>query len=1039
MAQNGRVLQKNLVAKQLPEFIRSEYPGFVAFVEAYYEYLDNNNVDLVKIRDIDTTLDEFIKHFKTELAHNYPISDSYDTERYLLKHVRDQYLAKGSEASYKLLFRLLYSKDVYLDYPGKQMLRISDGRWQQDVSLFVRVDLGDPYELVGKIVDIQTSKKINIDTAVSKVTANVEKIIKVSGTENIYEFFLDRKLYGEIQPDDVVKYGSVFQGQILPCTATIKIQNKGQKFRPGQVFQIQFGEGSSLWFKVLTTDANGGLEKIDIIRFGIGYKTDFSIELLPTSAVSTQKKLSKSPVAVTFNILEGVIGGIGVVNGGGGYQFPPEIRFSDEGSGAVAHSIIENGQLVEVVVDQGGSGYTEESFALVVPLTGDTVGAGGKVELTLGNVYNYDYKDVIEGFTENGYLNWGDYWDCTESGRGAKAEAIIRENVLSRINVTNIGQDYTNATVSITDPTGFGANARAVIRDGVISSIPVLTGGGGYTHATVEILDGDGAGASVLSELTDGVVSGFTVINGGSNYDNPQVTFVSENGSGAEATATVVGGVITALTVVNGGTGYTKPPTVLVSDKGGSGAVAHAVIDDGEIVSIVIDKYGYGYNSNPTIRIVGDGDNATAYAEVQDGKILAVEITRYGYNYSNPTITISGDGLFAEAEGEIVDHGLTGLRLLNGGHGYNYAAPVVDICFPLGVDGTPIQDGRKAQAKAIVDEEGDIIELILTDTGSGYSNYSSTNLPLVTISGAYGYANGAYVGTVARQFYVDARDTIATNQAVLNVSLDAVARYPGYYKTNDGFLSDSMYIQDSFYYQAFSYVIRIDEQLQSYAAVVRTMLHPSGMALFGEYSINNNIALKVALDSLVKSLGVTLYDTFGVIDKQEYDERFNLISGTAFTLYKDFVDPTEEPVDAIQRKVFVKYIFNHFINQAGTISDVNTVTPTDTKTWLFTKAVGYTGSTEKVFMIEDGSFKRFTKNLEDTQNIVETYLRRVVTKTFNDYPIISEQHAITFTLNTILNATGGTAEIGFVVSDPYETGQYQAEHYSNTRPASWTV
>ena len=122
----------------------------------------------------------------------------------------------------------------------------------------------------------------------------------------------------------------------------------------------------------------------------------------------------------------------------------------------------------------------------------------------------------------------------------------------------------------------------------------------------------------------------------------------------------------------------------------------------------------------------------------------------------------------------------------------------------------------------------------------------------------YNWSDGAYVGTIIRQFFTSSADTNTENPAVINITLGALAKYPGYYKTNDGFLDDSMFIQDSRYYQAFSYVLKIDEQLQSYAAVVRSMLHPSGMAMFGEYSINNNINLSIGLSSLVKSLGITL-------------------------------------------------------------------------------------------------------------------------------------------------------------------------------------
>ena len=51
-----------IVAQQLPEFIREDYPTFVAFLEAYYEYLESQNSNLYDIRDIDKTLDNFINY-----------------------------------------------------------------------------------------------------------------------------------------------------------------------------------------------------------------------------------------------------------------------------------------------------------------------------------------------------------------------------------------------------------------------------------------------------------------------------------------------------------------------------------------------------------------------------------------------------------------------------------------------------------------------------------------------------------------------------------------------------------------------------------------------------------------------------------------------------------------------------------------------------------------------------------------------------------------------------------------------------------------
>lgn len=965
---NNRVALSNLVSNQLPEFVRAQYPTFVAFVEAYYEFLDKQNVDLAQIRDIDTTLDEFIQYFKSELAHNYPVSDSFDTERYLLKHVKDQYLAKGSEASYKLLFRLLYGKDVYLDYPGKQMLRISDGRWQQDVSLFVRVDLGDPISLIGKVIDIQTSRRLNIATAVSKVTANVENVIKVS--DNIYELFLDRNFYGDIKPGDSVKYQSDFQGQILPCTAKVRVQRPGKNFKPGQVFQIQFGEGSALWFKVLTTTEDGGIEKVDIIRFGIGYETDFAMELLPTSAVTTQKKVTRSATAVTFEITSGVIGSINVLNGGSGYQFPPDVRFSDEGSGAVAHTVIENGKVVEIVVTDGGSNYNQQSFAVIVPKTGDLTGAGAKGEIVLGTNYAYDAVDKIEGFTEVGYGNWGDYWDLTESGRGAKAKAIVHNDVITKIKVTNPGQYYTNAIVTITDATGSGTSASANIHDGVIYGIDVINKGKDYTSATVVIDDVTGVGAS-----------------------------------------------------------------------------ASAVIVNGKITSIVMNDYGYNY-TNPTITIDGDGTiEATATALVGDNMIPYVTINNYGFNFTNPTITITGDGIGATAVAIVEDGAVTNLSLTNGGTNYHYPSPYVDICHPLSFTGIPIGTGRKAKAIASVNEDGVIDGLIITDPGRGYNNITP---PPVNITGAYGYANGAYVGSIARQFYVDAKDTISTNQSLLGVTLGAVAKYPGYYKTNDGFLNDAMFIQDSFYYQAFSYVIRIDEQLQSYAAVVRTMLHPSGMAMFGEYSINNKVNLSIALESLVKSLGVTLYDIVIVKDEYEVDENGFVVAGPKIKTSKELfsfnvVLDDNTVYDNLNRLLKgVAWSFVKSLDDTFTQSDTNSFKPFyDEKLGRVVngieKVFGAVGSAEKVFTYDDGSFKRFTKTVADSVVSGDSYFRKVFSKNNLDFQPIADQHALAFTLNTILDPLSGIyPEEGFVTLDPYDEGSFFMEQYANERLSSWS-
>jgi len=343
----------SVVKRQLPEFIREDYPTFVAFVEAYYEYLQNQGVDLSKFRDIDQTLESFIDQFKKELAYNLPIV--VEDERFLLSHIKDQYLAKGSEASYKLLFKLLYGKNVELLYPGQQMLVASDGRWNQEISIFAQVDYGDPDDIVGKLVDIQTAGRIlrvlvdkkesligEIDRIVkigksfeiestgvsgaSTVTvtnntgievgqlvtapqngggiAGGTKVVSISGnvitlsnantatvnsslifSNELYEFFLDKRFFGIVNPGDLLKFQDTFQARIVPATKNLTITQSGKNFRVGQVFELRSGIGTGALMKVTEVEDDGGIKYAEFIKFGLGYTANFALSILATNDV----------------------------------------------------------------------------------------------------------------------------------------------------------------------------------------------------------------------------------------------------------------------------------------------------------------------------------------------------------------------------------------------------------------------------------------------------------------------------------------------------------------------------------------------------------------------------------------------------------------------------------------------------------------------------------------------------------------------------------------------------------------------------------
>ena len=114
-----------LVNRQVPEFVQEEYPLFINFLEAYYEYLETKqgsqlndlvtkSKDLRYLSDVDYSITDFENSFFNNYADLIPRNVEVD-KAFLIKHVLPLYLSKGSEASFKLLFRLLFNEEVEVE------------------------------------------------------------------------------------------------------------------------------------------------------------------------------------------------------------------------------------------------------------------------------------------------------------------------------------------------------------------------------------------------------------------------------------------------------------------------------------------------------------------------------------------------------------------------------------------------------------------------------------------------------------------------------------------------------------------------------------------------------------------------------------------------------------------------------------------------------------------------------------------------------------------------------------------------------------
>jgi hypothetical protein len=93
-----------------------------------------------------------------------------------------------------------------------------------------------------------------------------------------------------------------------------------------------------------------------------------------------------------------------------------------------------------------------------------------------------------------------------------------------------------------------------------------------------------------------------------------------------------------------------------------------------------------------------------------------------------------------------------------------------------------------------------------------------------------------------------------TTDATGDPVVSGVIGEAGSYKDTKGFLSWDQRLQDNYYYQEFSYVVRSQTALKTYRNIVRDVIHPAGTKLFGQIDLETEIDLTdFAVETFVSS------------------------------------------------------------------------------------------------------------------------------------------------------------------------------------------
>jgi len=102
----------------------------------------------------------------------------------------------------------------------------------------------------------------------------------------------------------------------------------------------------------------------------------------------------------------------------------------------------------------------------------------------------------------------------------------------------------------------------------------------------------------------------------------------------------------------------------------------------------------------------------------------------------------------------------------------------------------------------------------------------------------------------------------SNNTAKILLTPSAITRYPGYYKGNRGKVSSTQKLYDGDLYQEFSYQLKSAVSIDKYYSVLRHLIHPAGMKMFGSILLENTVESPSSGSSQLTRVGIPVLGNY---------------------------------------------------------------------------------------------------------------------------------------------------------------------------------
>jgi hypothetical protein len=857
-----------LISNQFPSFYKEEAPLFLAFMEAYYEYMEQEGKmsdavrNLQSYQDISTTTEEFIQHFIKSFLPSVPQNVLAD-KKLMVKYITQFNQSRGTLAAYKLLFRAIYNEDVSVSYPADQILKVSDGDWRKDRYLIVPYD-PITYRFIGKtIIGVSSGSQALVEDIVRRKIRGRDMLQLL--LSNIAGKFFNVEPIKLINDNTAVPHAPIIEAGIDDLT----IESVGAEYRIGDVVELLSNKVGKFAKVVVTAIENlGGTITFDLQKGGSGYTastqengteikfiggdgTDPASFIIDESDIVDKFAIAMCTTLVGSNTIFGTAGPI--VSYANGATLPMS-NFANVCLAAADFGFREDGEQITSSTD-----YRDQQAAkLVIANTSDPsvnisttnsiYGVTSSANATIVKIARgYNSTDII--YNTKGYkkfqvgekINLGSPTGTTIGTVSAYYANTIGAHELS---IGWIANTQVSPLLEGTELVGRTSGAYGVVR-----RITSLTANG-YTRSV---------GGADDRDLYTVYVSANNTANISSQFDSgPMMHFIQNEGLRVVGANTTVGNVVFTTSNTTCENIYTKLQDSILFETTTFGTIAKISLPIG----------GSGYSVAPRVEV--KENNIAALGIGEQYITLQSDDVNWGTGNSSFTKLDTNDKVL-QANTQTSGDVKAGAEPNKAPSVSLYANGTYEMTVRVWQDFGQRTPGNKYY------EEGQFCDLVIYDSsytpGEGDNrtpvDYGTAKITKIVDMGVLGDnafvatgvgANGTITGLRVLDSGFGYRDkelvTLETpnrnlaTSATVTLSLGGVANSEGYYATSRSQLDTARgYIQDSNYYQEYSYEILSALSLDRYRDYALELVHPAGQKLFGKYRAQSNAVLNVTANT----------------------------------------------------------------------------------------------------------------------------------------------------------------------------------------------